>query len=294
MMLVTASIAAPSCCPRRAVRRDESHAAHRVGDGEHRLRSAARAPDRVRGGPVRGGAMSGVTSAYRRVPESAAGRHDDRFEVGATVRDAAPALVPREWTRPALAEDARSLPRPRVELMLQQTQVSRVVTVVRRVPRHLSTLHHVALARPEAGDGGGLDLGTTRVAGNLPRGAPGDRPRARALAMLPADATSAGGRCRASARTAGAVSSFPAYERRAELVDTNVARVIKRVFAPDADLKSGRDQKRIWAIARAAAAHRRRDVDPQPGDDGARRAGVYGAGRAMRCLSGEDGVRVEL
>ena len=41
------------------------------------------------------------------------------------------------------------------------------------------------------------------------------------------------------AYTAGAVSSF-AYERRAELVDTNVARVIKRVFAPDADLKSGR------------------------------------------------------
>ena len=29
------------------------------------------------------------------------------------------------------------------------------------------------------------------------------------------------------------MSSF-AYERRAELVDTNVARVFKRVFAPDA------------------------------------------------------------
>ena len=33
------------------------------------------------------------------------------------------------------------------------------------------------------------------------------------------------------------MSSF-AYERRAELVDTNVARVLKRVFAPDADLKT--------------------------------------------------------
>ena len=51
------------------------------------------------------------------------------------------------------------------------------------------------------------------------------------------------------AYTAGAVSSF-AYERRAELVDTNVARVIKRVFAPDVDLKSGRGQKRVWRIAR--------------------------------------------
>ena len=51
------------------------------------------------------------------------------------------------------------------------------------------------------------------------------------------------------AYTAGAVSSF-AYERRAELVDTNVARVLKRVFAPDVDLKSGPGQKRVWAIAR--------------------------------------------
>jgi adenine-specific DNA glycosylase len=51
------------------------------------------------------------------------------------------------------------------------------------------------------------------------------------------------------AYTAGAVSSF-AYERRAELVDTNVARVLKRVFAPDVELKTGRGQKRLWAIAR--------------------------------------------
>ena len=45
------------------------------------------------------------------------------------------------------------------------------------------------------------------------------------------------------------MSSF-AYERRAELVDTNVARVIKRVFAPDVDIKSGAGQKHAWAIAR--------------------------------------------
>jgi A/G-specific adenine glycosylase len=45
------------------------------------------------------------------------------------------------------------------------------------------------------------------------------------------------------------VSSF-AYERRAELVDTNVARVLKRVFAPDVDIKSGRGQKQLWVIAR--------------------------------------------
>ena len=52
------------------------------------------------------------------------------------------------------------------------------------------------------------------------------------------------------AYTAGAVSSF-AYEQRAELVDTNVARVLKRVFAPEVELKSGRGQKRLWSIAHA-------------------------------------------
>jgi A/G-specific adenine glycosylase len=33
-------------------------------------------------------------------------------------------------------------------------------------------------------------------------------------------------------------------------VDTNVARVLKRVFAPDADIKRGSGQKRVWSIAR--------------------------------------------
>jgi A/G-specific adenine glycosylase len=51
------------------------------------------------------------------------------------------------------------------------------------------------------------------------------------------------------AYTAGAVASF-AYERRAELVDTNVARVIRRAFAPDADPRTARGQKIIWSIAR--------------------------------------------
>jgi A/G-specific adenine glycosylase len=52
------------------------------------------------------------------------------------------------------------------------------------------------------------------------------------------------------AYTAGAVASF-AYERRAELVDTNVARVLSRVFAPELDPKRPRDLTRIWRIAAA-------------------------------------------
>jgi A/G-specific adenine glycosylase len=46
------------------------------------------------------------------------------------------------------------------------------------------------------------------------------------------------------------VASF-AFERRAALVDTNVARVLRRAFAPRADFKTSRGQKRIWAIAEA-------------------------------------------
>jgi A/G-specific adenine glycosylase len=50
------------------------------------------------------------------------------------------------------------------------------------------------------------------------------------------------------AYTAGAVSSF-AYERRAPLVDTNVARVLERVFAPGPRTKTTAGSKKIWAIA---------------------------------------------
>jgi len=44
------------------------------------------------------------------------------------------------------------------------------------------------------------------------------------------------------AYTAGAVASF-AFEKRAALVDTNVARVLRRVFSPRAK------PKRLWEIA---------------------------------------------
>jgi A/G-specific adenine glycosylase len=50
------------------------------------------------------------------------------------------------------------------------------------------------------------------------------------------------------AYTAGAVASF-AYERRAPLVDTNVARVLERVFAPGTKTKTTAGSKKIWTIA---------------------------------------------
>jgi len=50
------------------------------------------------------------------------------------------------------------------------------------------------------------------------------------------------------AYTAGAVASF-AYEKRAALVDTNVARVLHRVFAPQLHPKSGPGLKQLWRLA---------------------------------------------
>jgi A/G-specific adenine glycosylase len=135
------------------------------------------------------------------------------------------------------------------ELMLQQTQVSRVITRYGEFLERFPTLHDVARATPrrvmEAWDG----LGYYARARNLHRLAREVTNRGRAPdARLPADAAELRGLPGIGAYTAGAVSSF-AYERRAALVDTNVARVVKRAFAPSIDLKSSRGQRATWEIA---------------------------------------------
>jgi A/G-specific adenine glycosylase len=136
------------------------------------------------------------------------------------------------------------------ELMLQQTQVSRVVPRYTEFLDVFPTLHHVARARPARVTEAWSGLGYYARARNLHALARVVTDRGRdAAATLPAEAESLRALPGIGAYTAGAVSSF-AYERRAELVDTNVARVLKRVFAPAVDLKSGRGQKRVWSIAR--------------------------------------------
>lgn len=135
------------------------------------------------------------------------------------------------------------------ELMLQQTQVSRVVIFYSEFLEQFPTLGDVARAKParvtEAWEG----LGYYARARNLHRLAhevtDGGRQPERAL---PADAESLRKLPGIGAYTAGAVSSF-AYERRAALVDTNVARVLKRVFAPSADVKTTKGQKIVWGLA---------------------------------------------
>jgi A/G-specific adenine glycosylase len=55
--------------------------------------------------------------------------------------------------------------------------------------------------------------------------------------------------------TAGAVMSF-AFGRRAAILDTNVARVLFRVFVGRGDLKAHAMKKHLWTVSRAVLPHR--------------------------------------
>jgi A/G-specific adenine glycosylase len=132
------------------------------------------------------------------------------------------------------------------ELMLQQTQVSRVVEFYERFLETFPTLSHVALAPRRKVMESWEGLGYYARARNLH--ALSREVHATRDGMLPGAADELRELPGIGAYTAGAVSSF-AFERRAALVDTNVARVIARVFAPRLKPKRPRDLKRLWALA---------------------------------------------
>jgi A/G-specific adenine glycosylase len=162
----------------------------------------------------------------------------------------------RAWYR----ANARDLPWRRTrdpyrilvsELMLQQTQVARVVPRYHEFLDRFPTLHDVARSSSrrvrEAWEGLGyyararnLHLLARSVTAN------GREPNG----TLPADPAALRVLPGIGPYTAGAVASF-AYERRAPLVDTNVARVLRRVFAPAADPKSTRGRRALWDLAAA-------------------------------------------
>ena len=134
------------------------------------------------------------------------------------------------------------------ELMLQQTQVARVIDFYESFLATFPTLGDVADATPTRVTEAWTGLGYYARARNL-------HALARAVrddhaGAIPADPATLRALPGVGAYTAGAVASF-AYERRAALVDTNVARVIRRAFAPAVDLRSHAGQKRIWRLADA-------------------------------------------
>lgn len=138
------------------------------------------------------------------------------------------------------------------ELMLQQTQVSRVLDFYERFLARFPDLASLASAREGQVLAQWRGLGYYARARNLHKLA--RRVVREEAAVYGGALPTAQEELRAlpgvGAYTAGAVASF-AYEQRAALVDTNVARVLRRCFAPALHPKRARDLARLWVIAEA-------------------------------------------
>lgn len=139
------------------------------------------------------------------------------------------------------------------EFMLQQTQVDRVTSYYKSFLRRYPTVYHLARAKPtqvrEAWEGLGyyrraqnLHALARRVVSDYSGRVPDDPQQLRSLPGV-------------GPYTAGAVASF-AYERRVPAVDTNVARVLRRVFRPR-PVSGARGERAVWTLARSLIPTRR-------------------------------------
>ena len=141
--------------------------------------------------------------------------------------------------------------------MLQQTQVLRVVPRWHQFLARFPTLHTIAVAEVTQVEAAWQGLGYYARARNLHRTARlVTRDGADPAATLPSDAAALNALPGIGRYTAGAVSSF-AYGRRAPLVDTNVARVLQRVFLPRAKRKVAVTEKALWELAERSLPTRR-------------------------------------
>jgi A/G-specific adenine glycosylase len=132
------------------------------------------------------------------------------------------------------------------EIMLQQTQVDRVIPKYHEFLGRYPTLEDLAQARPRDVTKSWRPLGYYRRATNLH--AIARETVARYDGRLPDDGPALR-RMRGIGRyTAGAILAF-AHGRDAALVDTNVRRVLGRVFLGPRGLKRLRGQKAIWTLA---------------------------------------------
>ncbi len=135
------------------------------------------------------------------------------------------------------------------ELMLQQTQVSRVVGFYDRFLERFPDVHALAAASPqmvrEAWDGLGY-YARARNLQALARSVTRDG-RGGALPAEPNELLELPG---IGPYTAHAVATF-AYERRSAPVDTNVARVVARAFAPHLKPNRARDLTKLRHLAYA-------------------------------------------
>jgi A/G-specific adenine glycosylase len=134
------------------------------------------------------------------------------------------------------------------EVMLQQTQVERVREYYRRFLREYPTVQDLAAARParvrESWDGLGYYARARNLhaaARTIVRRQGGRVPRhVEELRALPG----------VGRYTAGAVASF-AYGESAPILDTNVRRVLSRIFVRRRAVRQADEDRRLWALAGA-------------------------------------------
>jgi A/G-specific adenine glycosylase len=154
------------------------------------------------------------------------------------------------------------------ELMLQQTPVARVTPRYGEFLGRFPTLESVARARLRTVVGAWDGLGyyaRARSLHKLARTVVHETARARygsagcaasvRTATLPAEPRALEELPGIGPYTAAAVACF-AFEVAAPLVDTNVARVLTRVFAPGVDPRTAAGRRAAWTIARATLPRR--------------------------------------
>ena len=130
------------------------------------------------------------------------------------------------------------------EFMLQQTQVSRVETYYHRFLSRYPTFEALASVPAASVRESWEGLGYYRRAANLHRLA--QEVVQKRGGTLPADPAELRQLPGVGRYTAGAVACF-AFERSAAAVDTNVARVLRRVFHPRLNKKVF--DRRVWSTA---------------------------------------------
>ena len=204
-----------------------------------------------------------------RAPTSAAACFAGSAATAAICPGAAPAIRTACWSPSSCCSRPRS---------------ARVEAYYHRFLERYPTVEALAGAEPAHGAG---ELGRAGVlpARRQPAPAGAGTCVARARGRDPVRSRRAGRLPGVGRYTAGAVASF-AFERATPAIDTNVARVLRRAFHP---ALAGRGAERtLWATGAAIVPAPARGVGlgVQPGDHGARRAGLHGAGGPLRRLPG--------
>jgi len=134
------------------------------------------------------------------------------------------------------------------EIMLQQTQVERVLPKYQEWLERYPTLDALASAPEDEVTRAWYPLGYNIRPRRLQ--AIAREAVARYDGRLPSDESSLRSFKGVGAYTAGAIRSF-AFRQRAAILDTNVARVLFRVFVGAGDLKAHAMRRRLWQISEA-------------------------------------------